>query len=281
MAIISISRGCYSHGKQIAEEVARKLGYECVNREIILDVVKEFNISEIELLKSLEEAPGFINKLTHGKEKYLSYFRAALLEHVKTDNVLYHGHAGHLLLPPIGHLLRVRIIANMDMRVANLRKTENLLPDEAMDKLRKEDLKRQNWTRLLYNKDVWNPELYDMVIHIENLTISDACDLICIAAKSSSLKTCPVDANLLRDVAISTHIHAALQDICDADVTSHNGNVKIVVSPAKIRIVGFGNLKIQDRIERQQSNKLNSKILKIAYEVPGVQYAVCDISRYV
>jgi len=124
MAIISISRGSYSHGKLIAEKVAEKLGYECVNREIMLEAVKYFNISETDLLKSLEEAPGFINRLTHGKEKYISYFRATLLEHVKKDNVVYHGHAGHLMLPHVGHLLKVRIIAEMEIRTKLLQKQE-------------------------------------------------------------------------------------------------------------------------------------------------------------
>jgi hypothetical protein len=37
MSVITISRGSYSHGKEIAEKVAQKLGYECISREIILE----------------------------------------------------------------------------------------------------------------------------------------------------------------------------------------------------------------------------------------------------
>jgi hypothetical protein len=37
MAIITISRGSYSKGKEVAEKVAEHLGYECLSREVILD----------------------------------------------------------------------------------------------------------------------------------------------------------------------------------------------------------------------------------------------------
>lgn len=35
MAIITISRGSYSKGKEVAEKVAEKLGYECISRDVL------------------------------------------------------------------------------------------------------------------------------------------------------------------------------------------------------------------------------------------------------
>jgi len=280
MAIISISRGCYSHGKLIAEKVAEALGYECVNREIVLEAVKYFNISEKSLLKCLEEAPGVLDKLTHGKEKYLSYFRAALLEHVKNDNVVYHGHAGHLLIPPVRHVLKVRINADMDLRVANLMESEKLSREKATQKLQHEDVKRYEWTKLLYNKDIRDSTLYDMVIHIGTQTVENACELICKAAQSPSYKTRPEDNKTVKDAAIRSHIHAALQTICNADVVSSNGNVRIVVTPAKIRMKDFGDLTVRKRINQEMREELSSQILHIAHTIPGVRYAVCDIKGH-
>jgi hypothetical protein len=37
MPIITISRGCYSRGKEVAEKVAKELGYQCLSREILLE----------------------------------------------------------------------------------------------------------------------------------------------------------------------------------------------------------------------------------------------------
>ena len=37
MAIITISRGSYFRGKEVAEKLAQKLGYACISREILLE----------------------------------------------------------------------------------------------------------------------------------------------------------------------------------------------------------------------------------------------------
>lgn len=37
MGIVTISRGSFSHGKEIAEKVAIELGYEAISREILLE----------------------------------------------------------------------------------------------------------------------------------------------------------------------------------------------------------------------------------------------------
>ena len=37
MAIITISRGSYSKGKEIAEKLAEELVYECLSRDVLLE----------------------------------------------------------------------------------------------------------------------------------------------------------------------------------------------------------------------------------------------------
>ena len=46
MAVITISRGSFSYGQEIAEKTAKMLGYECVSREILLEAAHLFNVSE-------------------------------------------------------------------------------------------------------------------------------------------------------------------------------------------------------------------------------------------
>ncbi|MBW2573755.1 MAG: cytidylate kinase family protein, partial [Deltaproteobacteria bacterium] len=44
MGVITISRGSYSKGKEIAEKLAEKLDYDCISREILLQASKQFNV---------------------------------------------------------------------------------------------------------------------------------------------------------------------------------------------------------------------------------------------
>jgi len=44
MGIITIARGTYSFGQEIAEKVAQKLGWNCISREVILETSEEYSI---------------------------------------------------------------------------------------------------------------------------------------------------------------------------------------------------------------------------------------------
>ena len=48
MSIITISRGSYSRGVEIAEIVAEKIGYQCLDRDILIEASKDFNIPKKE-----------------------------------------------------------------------------------------------------------------------------------------------------------------------------------------------------------------------------------------
>ncbi len=57
MGVITISRGSYSKGKEIAEKLAQHLGYECISREILLETSDHFNIHELKLTRAIHDAP--------------------------------------------------------------------------------------------------------------------------------------------------------------------------------------------------------------------------------
>jgi cytidylate kinase len=277
MAIITISRGCFSHGKEIAEKVSQMLGYECVSREILLEAARHFDVSEQKLLKSLHDAPTALERITHGREKYLSYIRAALLEHVKRDNVVYHGHAGHLLIPEIHHVLKVRVIAEEADRITFLQKKQNMSRHEALTYIRNEDKHRANWTRYLYKTEVGDPGLYDILVNIGRLTIQDACEIICHLAASDTYKATPESQKLIDDLAVSSHVKAALHDTCEAEVASHNGVVHIRVAAQKLRKTGFANPELQQQVRERIREDLARDIVQIAKQIPGVKDVVCDI----
>jgi len=60
VAIITISRGSYSRGKEVAESLAGRLGYECVSRAILLEACAEFSIPENMIVKVLHDAPSVL-----------------------------------------------------------------------------------------------------------------------------------------------------------------------------------------------------------------------------
>ena len=149
MAIITISRGSYSRGKEVAEKLAQDLGYQCLSRDILLEASERFNIPEIKLVRAIHDAPSIFERFTYGKEPYVASIRAALLRQVQKDNVVYHGLAGHFLLKGIPHILKVRIIASMEDRVKEEMKREKISAEEARRILQKDDEERRKWSKHL------------------------------------------------------------------------------------------------------------------------------------
>jgi len=279
MQIITISRGSFSHGKEIAEKVAETLGYECISREILFEASRFFNVSERKLLKSLHDAPTFLEKVFRGKQQYIAYIRVALLEHVKQDNVVYHGHAGHLLIPEIKHVLKVRIIADMDERVALVKQRQKLSTDAALAYIRDLDRHRFKWARYLYNVNIEDPWLYDIIINISGMRIEDASTLICSAARCETFETTPEDKRALNDIALQSHVSSAIQTLCKADVTARDGVVHIKVPAQKLKKTSYSSPQMQSQIQETIQIDLTKKITEIVRKIPGVKYVTCDIHR--
>ncbi|MGB5288577.1 MAG: cytidylate kinase-like family protein [Ignavibacteriaceae bacterium] len=191
MGIITISRGSYSRGIEIAQKLASKLGYECISREVLLKASKDFNVPETELIHAIHDAPSVFDHIKDGKKNYVAFIREAFLDHIQKDNVVYHGYAGHFFTREIPNILKVRIIANMDFRVKVLMERENVSEDEARKLLYKIDVERRKWSMYLYGIDTNVTELYDIVIHIDTIDVDAAVEILYDMARRPCFQTTP------------------------------------------------------------------------------------------
>jgi cytidylate kinase len=246
MAVITISRGSYSKGKEVAEGIATALGYECISRDILLEASDRFNIPEIKLLHAMHDAPSILDRGSHGQIAYITYIQSSLLEHVKEGDVVYHGLAGHLLLKEIDKVLKVRILANPDLRIAVVKEREQVGEKEARKMIAKVDEARRKWTRRLYGVDPWDPSLYDLVICIDKIKVDGAIHLIRDAASQEAFQLTEKDRRKLADLTLACKLKSELLDLDpNVTVTSDYGNVLVFT-------------KADDRKARKMEEKLRS-----------------------
>jgi cytidylate kinase len=228
MAIVTISRGSYSHGKEVAEILAGKLGYTCISREIILEASKHFNIPEIKLIRAIDDAPSLLDRFTYGKERYVAFIREALLHHFQKDNVVYHGFAGQFLVPDVSHVLKVRILAEMAARVRKEMAAAGLSPAEARANLEKDDEERQRWSHHLYGIDIRDLSLYDLAVHIKTITTDGAVDLIYEAVRQPGFQTTAASQKAMDTLFLASQVQAALvQEIPAAQVEVEEGELVV------------------------------------------------------
>jgi cytidylate kinase len=191
MSIITISRGTYHRGKEVAEKLAQRLSYACISREILLEASEEYNVPEIKLIRAIQDAPSILDRLTRQKEKYVAFIRAALLKHVQKDNIVYHGLFGHFFLQDIPHVLKVRIVGDLEARVADEVKREGISAEKAREIIMRDDQERRKWALYLYGADAWDATLYDLVIHLKAITVDDAVTVISNVAGLPGFQTTP------------------------------------------------------------------------------------------
>jgi cytidylate kinase len=234
MSIITISRGSYSRGENVATKVAAKLGYKCIGREVLLEASKEFNIPEVKLVRAIHDAPSILERLTFGREKYIAYIQSAILKNLRKDNVVYHGLAGHFFVKDISHVLKVRIIADMDDRVQREMERESISRKEALRILKTDDAERRKWSKHLYGIDTWDPSLYDVVLHIRKLTVDDAVDIIAGVAGRKQFQATPESQQAIEDLALSAEVKALLVGLkLDVEVSAQKGIVYVKTSVAE------------------------------------------------
>lgn len=236
MAVITISRGSYSRGKDVAEKVAQRLGYQCIGRDLLLETSDEFNIPEIKLIRAIHDAPSVIDRFTYGKEKYIAFIQAALLRHFRKDNVVYHGLAGHFFVRGISHVLKVRILADLADRVKLETQREGISEKEALRILQKDDEERRKWSRSLYGIDTSDASLYDLVIHIHKLRVDDAVDIVCRTAGLKQFQTTPESRRAMEDLALAAEVKATLIKVRpDIQVSAENGTVHVQTKALEAR----------------------------------------------
>lgn len=265
MSIVTISRGSYSRGKEVAERLARDLNYECISREIILEASEQFNIPELKLIRAIHDAPTILDRFTYGKERFVAFFRAALLMHVQKDNVVFHGLAGHFFLQKIPHVLKIRIMADLEDRVREEMKRENISADEARMILVKDDAERRKWGLHLYGLDTWDPRLYDLILHIDNMQVDNAVSIILHALEQPCFQTTPASQRLLDDLSLAAQVEAALvKDFPKVAVDASNAEVYVSVRGSLV-----------------DEKMIGARIKKLAQPVAGIKKIHVNVVPFV
>ncbi len=260
MAIITISRGSFSGGEEVAAKVVQRLGYTMVSNEVISEASRKFQVSADKLERAIHFAPSLFKRFFTGKPKYVACVAAATLAHFKNDNIVYDGLAGQFFASSISpmtakilayfkndnvdhsgfaeqyysrtisHLLNVRMTANLEDRLRLLMEEKNLGREQAMRALKREDHQRNAWSRYFYGADHTADDLYNLVLHMSKMTVDDAADVICETVTKPRFKTSLESQQALEDLALAAEIKAALyDDYPDCEVVADRKSVEIYV----------------------------------------------------
>jgi cytidylate kinase len=263
MPIITISRGSYYHGRSIAEKLAKRLHYTCVSRDLIIENLEEFHLPEIKLLRGLNDAFSVLDRFPHGKERFITAIKSAVLQQFMSGNVVYHGLVAHHFVRDISHVLKVRIIADIEDRIAGEMARENISEEKAHYILKTDDEERRKWAMFLYGIDLMNPEAYNLILRIGHLSEDEAVDIIANAATLPSFQETAESRSTLANSALGALISRKLFDFPNASATAKDGQVSISL-----------------KIPESQQPVIRDRISQILTDIEGVDEFTIQFDPY-
>jgi cytidylate kinase len=216
MSIITISHELGAGGPDIGQMLGAQLGYRYVEQELIADAARRYGLLE-EKLSHLDEAkPSLFERFDAETRRYITVIQTALYEFAEHDNVILMGRGGQWLLRGVPHVLRVRIMAPFELRVKRLndklsvRMGERANPRTVTEMVRRDDTEKAGRMWYLYEVDVHDSTLYDLVVNTEKLSVESAVELIGGLARRPELATTAPAAQLVADRALASRVQVAL-----------------------------------------------------------------------
>jgi len=184
MDVIAISRQIGAGETTIAPAVAERLGWKCVDHEILDREVAEMGVSLPKVSHFDEFAPGLIESWVHPHEaeRYFDALRRIIGEFFAAGDAIIVGRGAGFILRDQG-VLHVRMIADMPFRVRRVIEVRWANEPRAKEIIKQSDHNRAAFHRKFLNVDWNDPLQYDLVIPTSRTGIERATEMLVGIAK--------------------------------------------------------------------------------------------------
>jgi cytidylate kinase len=273
VAIITVSRGSMSGGEALATCLSGTLGYPMVGREVLVAAAEKLGVTEEQLTRKMVRSPGLWDRMTSNRRTYVTAVQAALAEQSAAGDLVYHGHAGHLLLKDIPCVLRVRLIAPLEMRLRALMEKQHLNREAAVGYIEDIDEDRVRWTKFIYGVDWRDPTLYDLVINLEKMSVSSACAMIAAVVKLEEFSLTDAVKKRLRDFQLACRVKLALA----ANIQTRDVDFAVTADAGAVEVTG--DLPRAGMLTRA-SERDEGEVLRTAEAVEGVKNVFLNLHKF-
>jgi cytidylate kinase len=184
---ITISREHGCGGLELAKALAQNLGYEYIDKSLVVDLAKKMKTSP-EVLSPLEDGEylslfKFISKFISestiqtivsqskdmayvNSEKYRAGLYGLMNDLADRGNVVIVGRGGQCILRNRADVVHVRAVAPLEFKKKFLASKMSISIEEAQAAIKAKEDERRKYHEKMFGQDNSNPELYHMVINL-------------------------------------------------------------------------------------------------------------------
>ena len=243
MAVITISRHPGSLGDTVARALAERLHYRLVERGELVRLAERIGGPDIAWERSpelRERSPSFWERLNEERRRYASVLRRVTTYLAEEGDVVIVGLGGGQMLKGLGNVLRLQIIAPMDVRMERVMErgfddvAGPLSRDRARDLIRGSDRDANGYMRYLFNIDWMDPANWDLVINTGRFSVDQVLDIVEAVVVSGALEPSVLDRQRLSNLALASRVEATVL----GDPTVWVNGLKVVAQDGRVRIEG-------------------------------------------
>jgi len=242
MSVTTVSRGTLVGGRELATRLARNLGCACVSREDLTEEAIKLGVPVDELQQAMDKPPRVYMQMSKERDQYLACMTMLLSERILKEDLVYYGHAAQMLLCGVPNILRVRVLAHPEFRIASVIHGLGLSREEAKKYVQKVDEDREKWVRFLYGVDWSDPAHYDLVVHLDQMGLNNAVTAVQAISHLPDFKLTPASTRALKDLYLGSKAHFALSrdprtSFAGMRVSADDGVVQVTYQPQQSEVV--------------------------------------------
>jgi len=208
--LVCISRGEQERGKLFAQTLAQKLAFECLGQEELSDLAIQEGIAVGKLETAVVKKRHLTERQILEKEHFLAFMTRVLCERVLENNLVFHGRAGHLAVPGLTHVFRIRTKIEIQTHVEEVMRRLSLDRSKAREYVERVDEDISRWVRTMYNisGDPWAG--YDLAVNLDRVDVGGATTALCGFVQLPEFTATPFSAKVLENLLLAARVRIAL-----------------------------------------------------------------------
>lgn len=197
MAVITISRQFGAGGHTLGLQIAKRLNYQVIDKELIAQVAKEADVS-VRWVEAVERETGgllmrLVNKLVSSSfieritgdsasdfddTKYHHFMTKVIKDMAKEGNIVFIGRGAQFVLAGYPHAIKVLLVGKMEDRIKFMMEFYELNQTKAEQLIQREEKRRLTFLKRFYAGNPDEPGHYDLVLNMSRVSLAEAENLI-------------------------------------------------------------------------------------------------------
>ena len=205
-----------SHGYEVAQHVARRLGFRYYDWEVTSQAAREAGVSPESVAAASEQGSSGLKRTleklfaagafvhddstmegpnaatmeaairTLTQDDYRTFIERVVGDLGRQGNAVIVGHSSQFVLQDEPGVLKVLICSSPANRVDRLVKDEGMSPEKAIASVQASDKSRKDFFRQMYKADLLDASRYDLCLNTDQLSTPDCVEMVLAAAKALS-----------------------------------------------------------------------------------------------